>query len=25
MLDNNLSDATAIAADVTFETHHFTK
>lgn len=25
MLDNNLSDATEIAADVTFETHHFTK
>ena len=25
MLDNNLSDATAIAADVTFPTYHFTK
>jgi hypothetical protein len=25
MLDNNLSDATEIAADVTFPTYHFTK
>jgi hypothetical protein len=25
MLDNNLEDATGIAADVTFETHLFTK
>ena len=25
MLDNNLSDATAIPADQTFESYHFTK